>query len=332
MIQQRNSNIEILRFVLMAFIFLWHIILHGYDFMGTCSSDSNLTILSFCCALFSPAVYCFMLISGWYGIKFSLKKYAHLAFMAIVCFCLSIIIRHFWGGIRPAIIIEFIFPISCSFWWFLTCYVMVFLIAPFINLGFEQLESKMIKQIIGIMTIIEVACLFNLIPNMGSTFYGLLYIYFLGRYLKRFNVSFSTVKLGLIYILSLIVLWNMVYWGYDIAINGSKLSFILLSYNNPCIIMMAICIFFLFQKIRPTYNSKTNAFLSDVLAIYLVTEGIGQPLYQYLANAMSQNVIFGILIVFIIMIVTILLGKLTTKSFLWLWSKYIYTKKLAICE
>lgn len=96
--------------------------------------------------------------------------------------------------------------------------------------------------------------------------------------------------------------------------------------------MMAICIFFLFQKIRPTYNSKTNAFLSDVLAIYLVTEGIGQPLYQYLANAMSQNVIFGILIVFIIMIVTILLGKLTTKSFLWLWSKYIYTKKLAICE
>lgn len=319
MAQQRNSNIEILRFILMAAICFWHIIVHGYDFMDASPSINHILPISFYSAMFSPAVYCFMLISGWYGIKFSLKKYAHLAYMATVCFCLSIIIKHFWGGISPAIIIEFIFPISCNYWWFLTCYVMVFLIAPFINLGYEQLESKTLKQIMGIMTFIEVACLFNLIPNMGSTFYGLLYIYCLGRFSKKFNISFTTSRLTLVYAVSLIILWISVYFGYGIIINGSNLSSIILSYNNPCIILMALCIFFLFQKLKPIYNSRINKLLSDVLTIYLLTEGIGQPLYHFLANTMSQNWLLGILLVFFAILIALIIGKLITMSFTWLW-------------
>ena len=29
--KQRNTNIEILRFILMCFIFFWHILVHGYN-------------------------------------------------------------------------------------------------------------------------------------------------------------------------------------------------------------------------------------------------------------------------------------------------------------
>ena len=153
MAQQRNSNIEILRFILMTAICFWHVIIHGYGYMKS-DTDSNLLLVSFCCALFSPAVYCFMFISGWYGINFSLKKYAHMTFIAVICFCISMIIRYYWEGVSLSFIIENMFPISCNFWWFLTCYAMVFLVAPFINIGFEQLEEKKLKQIIGIMTIL----------------------------------------------------------------------------------------------------------------------------------------------------------------------------------
>jgi len=317
---QRNSNIELLRFILMAAICFWHIIIHGYGYMKS-DTNCNILLVSFCCALFSPAVYCFMFISGWYGIKFSLKKYAHLAFIAFICYCLSISIRYFWGGVSPAIVIEFFFPISCNYWWFLTCYAMVFLVAPFINLGFEQLEAKTLKQIMGIMTFIEIVCLLNLVPNRGSSFFGLLYIYCLGRYIKRNDYSFSSSRFTLVYFISLVVLWISIFWGYDFVLNGSKLSFILLSYNNPCIILMAICIFFLFQKLKPTYNKKINTILSDVLSIYLLTEGIGGPLYIFLANTISNNWPLGILMVFLVMFIALIIGKLISISFIWLWEK-----------
>lgn len=73
----RNTNIEVLRLVLMMAIFCWHILVHGYGFknIGGGSmegiTDETGIVLS---ALFAPATYCFMFISGYYGIRFSVKK------------------------------------------------------------------------------------------------------------------------------------------------------------------------------------------------------------------------------------------------------------------
>lgn len=72
--QKRNTNIEVLRLVLMLAILCWHILVHGYGFGGgkmECLSDEvGITFAS----LFAPATYCFMFISGYYGLKFSVKK------------------------------------------------------------------------------------------------------------------------------------------------------------------------------------------------------------------------------------------------------------------
>lgn len=71
---------EVLRLVLMLAIFAWHILVHGYGFKDVAQSGMALTgngagiILA---SLFAPATYCFMFISGYYGMKFSVKKGAH---------------------------------------------------------------------------------------------------------------------------------------------------------------------------------------------------------------------------------------------------------------
>lgn len=68
---------EVLRLVLMLAIFAWHILVHGYGFKDVAQSGMALTgngagiILA---SLFAPATYCFMFISGYYGMKFSVKK------------------------------------------------------------------------------------------------------------------------------------------------------------------------------------------------------------------------------------------------------------------
>lgn len=65
---------EVLRLVLMLAIFAWHILVHGYGFKDVAQSGMALTGNGACiilAPLFAPATYCFMFISGYYGMKFS---------------------------------------------------------------------------------------------------------------------------------------------------------------------------------------------------------------------------------------------------------------------
>ena len=176
--KDRNTNIEILRFILITFICFWHIIIHGYNFkqigLESLNYQADITILTFFCSLFSPAVNCFMFISGWYGIKFSLRKLAYLYFIGICCFVCSLTIRYIWfDKIYYREIITHIFPIASGRWWFLTDYIQVFIISPFIELGFKKLTDDLIKAIICIMSFIEIASCINLVPSYGSSFWGL---------------------------------------------------------------------------------------------------------------------------------------------------------------
>ena len=41
--QKRNSNVEVLRLVLMLAIFAWHILVHGYGFKDVAQSGMALT-------------------------------------------------------------------------------------------------------------------------------------------------------------------------------------------------------------------------------------------------------------------------------------------------
>ncbi len=68
---------EVLRLVLMLAIFAWHILVHGYGFKDVAQNGMALTGNGACiilAPLFTPATYCFMFISGYYGMKFSVKK------------------------------------------------------------------------------------------------------------------------------------------------------------------------------------------------------------------------------------------------------------------
>lgn len=87
----RNSNIEILRFLLLCSIFIWHLIVHGLDFknVGIKPYPYNIHLTILATAFLSPAVNCFMFISGWFGMKLRWKKVCTLSIVCILtsCFC-----------------------------------------------------------------------------------------------------------------------------------------------------------------------------------------------------------------------------------------------------
>ena len=98
MAKQRESNIELLRLVVMAFIVLHHFIFHGlgqYRFLAfgetpllfSSQIDYALIVDSFLIA----AVDVFILISGYFSIKFKASRFVKLfsviSFFAMIGYC-----------------------------------------------------------------------------------------------------------------------------------------------------------------------------------------------------------------------------------------------------
>lgn len=108
-IKQRESNIELLRLVIMAFIVLHHFIFHGlgqYKYLALGASpllsgsqiDCALIVDSFLIA----AVDVFILISGYFSIKFKasgfVKLFSIVSFFAMVGFCNYLYTNGLSGG------------------------------------------------------------------------------------------------------------------------------------------------------------------------------------------------------------------------------------------
>ena len=95
----RNTNIEVFRLLLMLSIFCWHILMHGAGLKNMSDGYVNdFVFKAFLCAFFAPATYCFMFVSGFYGINFSLSKLGKLELSLIIVSLLCSFIVYFMGG------------------------------------------------------------------------------------------------------------------------------------------------------------------------------------------------------------------------------------------
>lgn len=101
--KQRNSSVEILRFLLMLLIIVWHSLVHGVGLTSIGNiPDFGISYLPtlIICSIAAVAVDCFMLISGYFGIRFSWKGLANLVFS---CLFYSVGISIVLGKFTPPI-------------------------------------------------------------------------------------------------------------------------------------------------------------------------------------------------------------------------------------
>lgn len=173
----RNSNIEILRFMLMFSIFIWHVFCHGYEFtdglIGMYNYQGSLPLALAICSLTCPASYCFFFITGYYGINFSASKFITILLWMVSASLIAVAYKYF-------VLHEFcLYDIYASFlpfhlnkWWFMTCYLLLFLLSPFINKALPLLEKSLIRNLFLTIYCILIFRLVLLVPNCGSNILG----------------------------------------------------------------------------------------------------------------------------------------------------------------
>lgn len=281
---------------------------HGLDLKNIGLHEVDINDLDILLMLLTaPAVNCFIFISGYYGIKFSFGKITRLTIQAWIVFCCIIILRNGFnlcGGPESALrILQHLLPVSMKAWWFLTEYVTLMLLAPFLNKGISEMDKQTYKSILLLIGFISSVGLYISRSHTGSDLLGFIFLYLLGRYLNKYNWQLTKrcslilffVSTAILFLLSKLCLYA----------NMPRIIFVLQNYCNPLMIIQAVCIFYFFQSFKPFYNSFANWVGQRCLTIYLFTEWTSSYYYKIWAESYKHNSL--IVTLFEIMFICILI-------------------------
>lgn len=294
----RNSNIELLRIISMLFIISHHFLVHGMNIWQD-SSLSNFCLLSLD-ACFYVAVNVFILISGYFGIKFVWKKiltvYLLTACIGGFCYFAHLFVDN--ASFGRSVIWQTVFSISHGSTWFIQVWIYLFLFSPIINTALNTFNKQQLQLVLFLLTII---CVYfgwfwqGEVNKDGYNLINFIWIYSIGYYLHHF-FDYNT-KCSLIYI----VVWLLCSF-INVILFIILDSYCAWTYNNPLVVVASIAFFLYFRSL--TFSSKLiNAIAQCTLGVYLIHEHayISPIIYgEEFASIYSSNIIYFIISVLLL--------------------------------
>ena len=310
---ERKSNFELLRIISMLMIITWHIIFHGNVLANTQNPILYflVEILKFIIIIH---VNLFVLITGYFNCKskFKLKKSLKLVLESVFYYLAICIIFQKIGLVKfsAANWIRNIFVNSYQDYWFLSNYIVLYFLSPYINKFINNSTQKEHKRLLLIMLI-----LFSMIPyltgnkesglifsNNGYTLYNFTFLYIIGAYFRLYPLKnsyhfkkMSTKKYRIVLILICFCSMLTNYFLYKTSFDLSKISnsfnevfenFIIEStnYENPFIILQAVSFFLFFETLNIKNSKIINRIASTTLGIYMIHDNtlIRGNIYRWL--------------------------------------------------
>lgn len=273
----RESNIELLRIVLMLMIIGFHLLVHGAGVGGSFDNysmvDETSVMYIFLKSFLVVAVNCFVFISGFYRIKFKIRTIIHVFFQV---FFYSLLFTMLADVFSPRIglitYIEASFSLFRGVWWFITAYVALYLLSPLLNTAIDSFSKQKFLFVIISLTIINIVSgfLFSASPmgaNRGFSLISFIHIYLLAQYIKKHIRLDKLEKYSIaVYVASSLLIFLLAILSISISSNsGIAKTF---AYNNPIVLISAISLFFSFKQFK-LKNNLINSISPYVLGVYL---------------------------------------------------------------
>jgi surface polysaccharide O-acyltransferase-like enzyme len=286
----RESNIELLRIFSMLYIVIYHFFIHSI----IPNSPENNYITTPIIAVLHIGVVCFILISGYWGIKFSINGFIRLF---IQCSFYSIFIYLIYSIINPDhfTIKELLVNAIPTQWWFIQIYFCLYLLIPIINLPLDTKSTK--KKLFYIVLLTIISFVFGqFIPSLsgGKNPINFILIYYIGNFI-RYNISLDlTGKFKKVF-LYYSILNAFIFFSILLSHNLPSLKFLLFhrlffSYNSIGLILNASIFFILFS----TFNFKSriiNWISISILPVYLLHENkyLSSYLYSFITSVQNET-------------------------------------------
>lgn len=259
----RNSNIEMLRIICMAMILLLHFVgatfglpTHVQLFTGDPTAIAKATLEAFAIV----GVNCFVLISGYYGIKATWR--GAVSFLSMCLFAsLTVYIAQCveCGGLAKGLGESFLI-LSHTDLWFVPAYFALYLLSPILNAGFAALQGRRLHVMLVIMVFLNIYLGWMFGGRINPTGYNvihLIFIYFVGYYLRSQRTILCRLR-------------PRTYFAIYIAMVCATTLSLDYAYNNPLVVASSVALFMTFATMRERHNRLTNAVASSVFMVYLL--------------------------------------------------------------
>jgi len=285
--KKRESNIELLRIISIFFIIIFHYMLHSnYNYTKL---TINTLLIKSCYFLGELGVNLFILITGYYlsKSKISYKKIILLIGEVLFYNLISVFISYKLGTITTLTELSYIFPIMTNVYWFITAYLLIYILSPYFNKLISILTKKEYQKFL--LTTLLIWCI---IPTIYGFFYNsseellfynrliwLIIMYFVGAYIRIYNIKFlNSKKRSLITsIITFIIMILSIIFIHTFKDAFQRIGTTDIAYfwtpNNILMLILSISIFTLFTKIKIKNNTYINKLASTTLGIYLFHDG-----------------------------------------------------------
>lgn len=268
MMIKRNSSIELLRILAIFGIVVMHtnaaVMKECYGINQIWTQIEN--------GVFNAGVSVFVLISGFYGIRRNKNKIVTLwttvAFYSVV----SAMVGYVLMGESVKSLLTAAIPISTNRYWFISCYIILMLFAPYINRFIELTSQPHFTRLLVLMSVVFLVSptlLYYSVLGGGKNIVNMLLLYFLGAYIHKYNLHNLVNKKVLWKIFFITTTLNILLnLAVSMATGGDQAH---IPFARDCslfVVVEAVAIMLLFVK--TTLHSKiVNIIASHVFAVYL---------------------------------------------------------------
>ena len=220
--KKRDANIELLRIVAMLMIITLHFNNQSKALLVLGEPASNVQIFATVLeAIAITGVNVYVLISGYYlsSSKVRLSKVLLLIlqvyFYTLLISGAMMIVGAY--SVKPEDKLDralrYLFPISSEHYWFVTAYVIMYVLAPVMNAAVNALKRKQLKAvIIGLLT--WFCFIKSIVPvkfgtdRMGYDFGWFICLYLIAAYIRKYDIVLfrDAKKSALVYLISVVVI------------------------------------------------------------------------------------------------------------------------------
>jgi surface polysaccharide O-acyltransferase-like enzyme len=293
--KKRNANMELLRLVAMMMVTM----LHALGKSGSLHPINSalplngwvawaLETLSVC------AVDVFMLLSGYFMIhsKFKLRRLLELVLQTLfyslvplgIFICMGLVPRE---ELDVYHILQYCLPIHMEVFWFITAYVVLYMVSPILSEGINAMEEKPLRCVILCLLVYE--CVFKSVLPMklvtdteGYHFLWYLIMFLIGAYFRRFGFKLltSTSRGVVVYLLGCALIFMetcIVYWINAKFGRLNDLLMVSYHYNQIFVILSSVGIFTAFLHAKPIEGRLGRAIClisPYALGVYLLQENL----------------------------------------------------------
>lgn len=268
----RKSNIELLRLVAMGMVLCLHMNFKTFGIPDLRCEGFELIvsiIRVFLESLCAVSVNVFILISGYFGIRFSYRGLIKFLFQCVFIISVSYLFLLLLGS--ASFNIHNLMQCMClsKSCWFIISYIGLYILSPVLNAFLDKSSVKQLQKLLFIYSIYAV--LWGWIVksedfNNGYSCLSFIGMYILGHYLKL--IKYHKFRYGVLYIVSTVI--NAILCSLFILFFKSHGVYLMISYLNPLIVFQSCMIFLYFANIKIKQSKIINTFAKSAFAVYLI--------------------------------------------------------------